>query len=162
MRRYTVLPVITLAFFVMALAVVGQSPDALLGTWKVNYAKSTYSPPSPEPTPQSQISAWESSGGGQFKNTIDVVDAKGQQLHLEINLRFDGADYAVNGAAAPTTRSYKRIDDSDFEFVEKVDGKVTTTSRSVGAPDGKTRTLTVTGTNAQGQTVKNVVLWEKQ
>jgi len=46
--------------------------------------------------------------------------------------------------------------------VEKVDGKVTTTSRSVGAPDGKTRTLTVTGTNAQGQTVKNVVLWEKQ
>ena len=66
------------------------------------------------------------------------------------------------GAAATSLPHHTLEDDSDFEFVENVDGKVTTTSRSVGAPDGKTRTLTVTGTNAQGQTVKNVVLWEKQ
>ena len=49
-----------------------------------------------------------------------------------------------------------------FEFVTKENGKVTTTFRSVASADGKTRTATITGTNAQGQTVKNVVLYEKQ
>ena len=160
MRRQIVLPVFTLAFFVLALTVAGQSPE-LSGTWKVNEAKSTYSPAPASPA-KSQVSVWESLEGGQFKNTVEFVDAKGQSTHNEIILRFDGADYPYKGAAVPTTRAYKRIDGRTFEFVTKVNGKVTTTTRSVAAPDGKTRTLTTTGTNAQGQTVKNVVLWEKQ
>ena len=109
------------------------------------------------------MSTWESLGGGQFKNNVDVVDAKGQSTHNEIILRFDGADYPFKGTAEPTTRSFKRIDARcPFEFVQKVNGKVTATTRSVTAPDGKTRTLTTTGSNAQGQSIKNVVLWEKQ
>lgn len=159
MRRGIVLSAFTLEFVVVAaLTVEGQS---LIGAWKVNAAKSTYSPA--VPPDKSQISTWEALGGGQFKNTIDVVDAKGQSRRFEIVLRFDdGVDYPMKGADRPTTRTYRRLNDLDFEYVQKVNGKVTLTSRSVTAPDGKTRTNTTAGTDAQGQPVKNVVHWERQ
>jgi hypothetical protein len=134
---------------------------SLVGAWKINPAKSTYSPSTP--TDKSQTSTWEALGGGQFKNTIDIVDAKGQSRRFELVLRFDdGVDYPMKGADQPTTRTYKRLNDLDFEYVQKVNGKVTLTSRSVTSPDGKTRTNTTTGTDAQGQPVKNVVHWERQ
>jgi hypothetical protein len=43
-----------------------------------------------------------------------------------------------------------------------VGGKVTTTSRVVVSADGKTRTITTTGTDTQGRTVNNVTVWDKQ
>ena len=43
-----------------------------------------------------------------------------------------------------------------------MNGKVTTTTRVFHASDGKTRTITTTGTNEQGQKVNNVVVWEKR
>jgi len=158
MRRSIVLSAFTLALVVVAARVEGQS---LVGAWKVNFAKSTFSPA--VPPEKSQISTWEALGGGQFKNTIDIVDAKGQSRHLEIVLRFDdGVDYPMKGADQPTTRTYKRLNDRDFEYVQKVNGKVMATSRSVTAPDGRTRTNTTTGTDAQGRPLKNVVHWERQ
>jgi hypothetical protein len=63
---------------------------------------------------------------------------------------------------ANTTRAYRRIDDRTYEFVAKVDGKVTTTTRSVAARDGKTRTTMTTGKDAQGQSVNNVQVFDRQ
>ena len=54
------------------------------------------------------------------------------------------------------------VDGTHYEFVTRVNGKVTTTTRVVHASDGKTRTITTTGTNEQGQKVNNVVVWEKR
>ena len=90
------------------------------------------------------------------------MDAKGQTTRSEVVLKFDGADYPFKGSAAPnTTRSCKR-DGQNYDYVEKVSGKVIRTSRSVMAPDGKTRTVTSTGTSAQGQPFKDVLVWDKQ
>ncbi len=44
----------------------------------------------------------------------------------------------------------------------KVDGKPTVTTRVVVSADGKTMTATQSGTNVEGQTVKNVIVAEKQ
>lgn len=56
----------------------------------------------------------------------------------------------------------KRIDANTLEIVNKKDGKVMTTQRNVVAADGKTRTVTTTGTDAQGQKVNNITVFEKQ
>jgi hypothetical protein len=158
MKRHIVVPVFTLAFMVVALTVAAQTPKQMLGTWKANIAKSTY----PGTPPKSQVSIWEATPDGQVKNINEVVDAKGQSSRTEIVVKFDGTDLPLKGAAVPTTRAYKRIDDRNFEYVTKVNGKVTGTSKSVMSADGKTRTFTTTGTNAQGQPVKSVLIWEKQ
>jgi len=48
------------------------------------------------------------------------------------------------------------------EATLKKSGKVVSTARRVVSKDGKTLTLTITGTNAKGQKVKNIAVYEKQ
>ena len=156
----------TLFLAVTSFTVGAQSLDPLLGTFKVNPGKST---PTPGTQPaKSNISVWEALGDGQFKNTIDIVDAKGQTIHTEITTKFDGAESAVKGAAVPTTRTYKRLDSRTtgspvaWEYVTKVNGKVTTIQRTIASADNRTRVLVVTGTDADGRPVSGVTVYERQ
>jgi sugar/nucleoside kinase (ribokinase family) len=57
---------------------------------------------------------------------------------------------------------YKRIDNRTYEYVQRVGGKLTTTARTVVAADGKTRTITTTGKDAQGRTINNVAFYDRQ
>ncbi len=56
----------------------------------------------------------------------------------------------------------KKIDDYTLDITNKKSGKATTMIHAVYARDGKSRTETTTGTNTQGQQVKNVTVWAKQ
>ena len=49
-----------------------------------------------------------------------------------------------------------------LENVAMLKGKALTTTRVVVSRDGKTRTNTVTGTDAQGRTINNTVVYEKR
>jgi hypothetical protein len=146
-----------------SVVLAAQSPQALerfTGTWKQNIAKSKYSP---GPGPKSQSAVIKVSEGGLLV-TLDFVNARGQQNHGEMPAKFDGKDYDYPevGPAQTTTAAYKWIDDSTFEWITKVNGKPTTTTHVLLSRDGKTLTLTTTGTNAQGQKVNNVAVFEKQ
>ena len=147
------------AMMAIAFTAAAQTQDAWIGTWKLNVAKSKYSP---GPSPKSLTIKNEASAGGMM-STSDTVDAQGKPTHTMIMTKFDGKEVPVQGAAdANTTRIYKRIDSRSYEFVTKVGGKVTTTAKTVVSADGKTRTTTTTGKNAQGQTVNNVAVYDKQ
>lgn len=166
MTKYMI-PAVTLLFVVVLSVEAGaQSPDPLLGTWKANVERLT-APAGTQPA-RSNISVWEALGGGQFKNTIDVVDAKGQATSTEIITRFDAQESVVKGAAVPTTRTYRRLDGRTtgspvaWEYVVKVNGKVTTTYRTITSADGKSRVAVSTGTNAQGQPVSGIQFYERQ
>ena len=122
--------------------------------------ESTYSP-GPTPTVAATVKIEPSAGG--MKTTIDATSAEGKPTQTESVARFDGKDYPVKGAQAPnTTNALKRIDDRTFEVMGKIDGKPALTTRDAVAADGKTMTATQTGTNAQGQSVKNVIVLNKQ
>jgi hypothetical protein len=54
------------------------------------------------------------------------------------------------------------MDDFTYDFVSKKAGKVTTTSHMVISRDGKTRTFTTTGTDAEGHKVNNTSVYDKQ
>ena len=137
-----------------------QSNAAWIGTWKVNLAKSTYSP-GPKPTVAGTVKIEASAGG--LKTTIDGANAQGQPTHTESIAQFDSKDYPVQGAAVPnSTTALKRIAGRSFEATGKVDGKVTVVTRVVISADGKTLTATQTGKNAQGAAVKNVIVAERQ
>jgi hypothetical protein len=149
-------PALAIAFSVSA-----QAQDPWVGTWKLNLAKSKYEPANL--APKSQTLKQEAMAGGGMMATTDGTDAQGKATHTEIMTMFDGKPSEVKGAPdAKTTRVYKRIDQRTYEYVQTVDGKLTTTVRTVVAADGKTRTITTTGKNAQGQTVNNVAFYDKQ
>jgi hypothetical protein len=142
---------------IMTLAQTAAKP-AFVGTWKLNVAKSKYSP---GPTPKTQTAVIDSVDGG-MKVVSDRVEADGKTVHFEWTAKFDGKDYAVKGDPARDTVSVKKIDEYNLEITSKKAGKVTTMIKAVYAKDGKTRVETVTGTNAQGQAVNNVTAWDKQ
>jgi hypothetical protein len=142
-------------------SLAAQGQNAWIGTWKLNVAKSKYDPANL--APKSQTVKQEAIAGGGMKSVADGIDAQGKPTHIEIVTMFDGKASEAKGAPdANTTRVYKRIDSQTFEYVASVGGKVTTTSRSVLSADGKTRTVTTTGKNAQGVTLNNVAVYDRQ
>ena len=132
----------------------------LEGTWRVNLEKSKFSP---GPAPKSQTLRWERVQGG-WRFTVDQVNAKGVASKAETMEKDDGSEAPVKSTTdSPnkTTRYLKRIDDRTYEDGDRVNGKPTITRRLVISPDGKTLTITMKGTNLEGQTVNNVVVYEK-
>ena len=137
-----------------------QSQDPWVGTWKVNLEKSTYSP-GPKPTTATIIKIEPSADG--IKTTFDGMTAEGKPFHTEAVAAFDGKDNPVKGARLPnSTVAYKRIDGRTLEALSKIDGKPTTTAKVSVSADGKTMTATITGKNADGQAVNNVIVHDKQ
>jgi hypothetical protein len=59
-------------------------------------------------------------------------------------------------------RSYKVVNDRTLDVVSKKDGKTVLTGRIVVSADGKTRTVTITGTNSEGKKFKSLAVYDKQ
>ncbi len=127
-----------------------------MGTWNLNEAKSKLTPGMAKNNKVVYKAA-----GNSVKVTIDGTDADGKSTHNEWTGKFDGKDYAVTGDPTSDTRSYKKIDDRTMEFTVKKDGKVTITGRIVVAADGKSRTVTTSGTDAKGKKFKNTTVYDK-
>jgi len=145
----------------MCFPVAARAQDIGEGTWTLNLAKSKYEPASV--TPKSQTVRFEALAGGGMKVTADTVDAQGQSVHTEVVTMFDGKVSIVNGSPnATSTRVYRRIDDRTYEFAALTGGNVTASTRTVVAADGRTRTNTTTGQNAQGRTVISVAVYDKR
>ena len=160
MRAFVFLAVFaSLAIGFAAPRVGAQIADASIGTWALNLAQSSYDPPSLAPRSQTTriIVA-----GDTFTMVTEGVDAEGKKTRAEITYKFDGKEYEYKGAPdANTTRIYTRVDDHHYTFVTKVNGLITTTSRVAVTSDGKTRTITTTGRDAQGRVIRNFAVWNK-
>ena len=138
-----------------------QASDPRIGTWKLNVAKSKYSP---GPAPQSLTVKVEPSGQGGEKVTAEFVNADGTRTTVQyIEANFDGKDYPLTGSQfGADTVSLKRIDKWTTERTDKKGSTVIQTLKRVVSQDGKTMTVTTKGTNEQGQAMNNVAVFERQ
>jgi hypothetical protein len=155
-RRTTIVAMAALTLAVFASA---QSSDPFIGTWRLNVSKSKYSP---GPVPKSITTTYEAAGQG-YKISVKNEPASGPVRQFSYTTNLDGKDAPVTGNNPNADMiAIKRIDAHTLEVVNKRGGKVTTTQRNVVSADGKTRTVTTTGTDAQGQKVNDVGVFEKQ
>jgi hypothetical protein len=155
--RFTLLAVNVAGVLAVAAVLVAQAADPLFGTWKTVAAKSTYSP---GPAPKNNTKKYEAYKGG-VKAQQELVTAKGETRHVEVTGAFDGKDYPGTGNPEADTYAFQRIDAFNYVVTQKKAGKVTMTSKMKIAPDGKSRVVSQTGTDAQGRPVSNSVYWEK-
>ena len=158
-RLARVTMIIATAVLTVAVLVTAQTKDPWAGTWRLNVAKSKYSP---GPVPKSITTTYEAAGQG-YKISVKNEPATGPVQQYSYTFNLDGKDVAVTGNNPNADMiAVKRLDAHTLEMVNKQAGKVTTTQRNVVGQDGKTRTVTTTGTDAQGQKVNNVAVFEKQ
>ena len=128
-----------------------------LGTWKLNEAKSKLSAGLPKNTTVSYEAV-----GDKIKATVDGVDGKGNPTHNEWTGKFDGKDYPVTGDPNSDARAYKTVDARTLDLTVKKDGKVTMTGKIVVSADGKSRTLTASGTDSAGKKTTSTSVYDKQ
>ncbi len=154
--------------FVLALFLVSISlwaaDDPLIGTWKLNVAKSKYSP---GPPPRSAIIKYEPYGEDGVKNIRDEVDAQGKVIHSEDASKYDGKDYTVDGELGGgnpprATISARRLDLYTTENTKKMANKFLSTPRRVVSKDGKTLPFYVKGTDGKGHPINNVAGYDRQ
>jgi len=149
--------VVTLVLCFLAGAVCFAS-DLQLGTWKLNEAKSKIA----AGEPKNNTVVYEAAGDS-IRVTIDGnAPGGGTATHSEWTGKFDGKDYPATGNPNEDMRSIKRIDDHTLHITSKKGGKVVLTAHVVVAADGKSRTVTVNGTDAQGKKYTRTEVFDKQ
>ena len=145
----------------LLLCLVGASvcfaDDPQIGTWKLNEAKSKLGVGSPKAPTVVYAAA-----GDSVKVTVDGTDSDGKPIHSEWTGKFDGKDYPVTGSSTEDTRSYTKVDANTLAFTNKKGDKVTISGRAVVSTDGKTRTVTLTGTDPKGKKFTSTAVYDKQ
>jgi hypothetical protein len=154
MKTRTILLTVAALFAVVALSFAA---DANMGTWKLNEAKSKINPGGPKNNMVVIAAA-----GDSMNVTVDGVSADGKPIHNEWVGKFDGKDYAIAGDSASDMRAYKPINDHTLALTEKKGGKIINSGRVVVSADGKTRTVTVSGTDANGKKMSTTFVYDKQ
>jgi hypothetical protein len=153
MRLTKLALVVTLA---AAASGVQAQADATVGTWKLNLAKTKYNAGQ---APKSTTLVIEAAGQG-VKLTSNTVLADGSARKISYTATYDGKDAAVTGTPDYDTISLTKTANGS-EGSRKKAGKVLQTFTRVVSADGKTMTVTSTGTNAAGK-VDNVQVYDKQ
>jgi hypothetical protein len=144
---------LTLSFFGTAACFAA---DAHIGTWKTNQAKSKFAPGIGT---TSTVQYMEKKD--QLQVTVDGTDKDGKPTHGVWKGRTDGKAYKVKGNLAWDAMAYKMVDDHTYDITAMKDGKVAWTARSAVAKDGKSRTLNMSGTDADGKKFKSKIVYDK-
>jgi len=132
--------------------------DPAAGTWKLNPAKSRYSP---GPAPKSNVITIVVAGD-TLKISSQGIDGSGKPTATNYTATFDGKDNKMTGNPAYDTVSHKRIDANTTEQTRKKEGKTVQTAIRKISADGKTMTVTSRGQTESGKPLNNVVVYEKQ
>jgi hypothetical protein len=146
---------------VLGILVLGWSlwaASPIVGTWKLDVAKSKYSP---GPAPKSATITYEETADG-IKRTGETIDAEGKATSFTYTAKYDGKDYPITGSDLYDAIAAKSVTANTTEATLKKSGKVVSHAKRVISKDGKTMTLTITSTNAKGQKTKDVAVYQKQ
>lgn len=151
------------AMFALVLLLAGvtvasaQEPN--MGVWKLNEAKSRFA----KGATKNHTVAYESAGDlDTTKVIVDGTAADGSATHNEWTGKFNGVYYAVTGDPNSDMRMYSRINSSTLAITGKKDGKTTMTGTIMVSRDGKRRTVTTSGLNAQGKWIRNTAVYDRQ
>jgi hypothetical protein len=157
MKSTTKLCLFTFAILLIMSAVAFAASDVWMGTWKLNEAKSKLGAGGPK----NDTVTYEAAGD-QIKVTIEGTQGDGSKTKTEWTGKFDGKEYASTGNPNEDMRSVKEVNARTLDVVSKKGSKVVLNAHVVLSADGKSRTVTSSGTGADGKKWKSVAVYDKQ
>ena len=139
-----------------AAACFAASPQ--IGTWKLNEAKSKLVPGMGKNT----TVVYTEEKGNKIKVTVDGVDKDGKPTHGVWVGKWDGKAYPSKGNMSWDSAAYKVVNDRTNEITTMKNGKVVWSGKITVAKDGKSRTVTINGTDANGKKFKAKAVYDKE
>jgi hypothetical protein len=147
-----------LTLAVVAATMTLSAADPFIGTWKMDPAKSKYSP---GPAPKSVTMSY-TQDGDWIVGKNDTVGADDKATTATNRYKRDGKEYPYQSATGGSgTIAVKAINANTAQATIKV-GTSTMTLHTAISKDGKSFTRTTKGTDEQGRHVANVAVFEKQ
>jgi hypothetical protein len=140
--------------FVAATACFAASPQ--MGTWKLNEAKSKMPAGMGKNTTVTYAEQKD-----KIKVTVDGVDKDGKPTHSVWVGKFDGKTYPTKGNLSWNSAAYKVVNDRTNEITTMKDGKIAWTGTITVSADGKSRTVTLNGTGADGKKFSGKAVYDK-
>ena len=140
--------------FMAAAACFAANPH--MGTWKLNEAKSKLVPGMGKNTTVTYAEQKD-----KTKITVEGVDKDGKPTHSVWVGKFDGKAYPVKGNLPANAVAYKVVNERTNDITAMKDGKTMWSGRITVAADGKSRTVTINGTDADGKKFKGKAVFDK-
>jgi hypothetical protein len=131
--------------------------DPVVGTWKLNVAKSQFNAGS-ELTAGTRV---YTAANGLYTLDQKLTGADGKQTSNRAQYR-DGKEEKQATAGPADTTLGKKIDANTWDFDLKKDGKVVGHVHRVVSADGKTLTVQNTGVQLSGATGDETLVFDKQ
>ena len=141
-----------------AVIAAGIDADPVVGTWKLNLAKSTFGG---GPALKSQIRTYSQSAQG-ITLKMKTVSADGKETTTQTTYQLNGKDYPSMGNPDFDSLSGMQIDTNTTEFTLKRAGKPVGKIRRAVSKDGQTLTLNFVITNANGVQLSELTVFDKQ
>jgi hypothetical protein len=154
-RAFGYVAIVVLA--AMASVVVIAQANPLLGTWKLNVAKSKYTG---TPMPK-ELTRTVEADGDSVKYTYAGTAADGSPISYGFTVKYDGKDYPMTGTAPGGVDmiAIKRINANKYEATQKKAGKVMANTKVEVSKDGKVTTIT---SKSVGGSSDYVAVYDKQ
>ncbi len=155
----TILTKALVALAITTIAALGA--DNSIGTWKLNVEKSKYTP-APMPLKSLTITREASDGGAKVTTTGERAD--GTKINTSYTTKYDGTAATVTGEGVLyDSISVKQVNANTFtDERKKTGGSYNATGRTIISNAGKTMTITIKGTNADGKPFTADFVLEKQ
>lgn len=134
----------------------GGAADPVVGTWKLNPAKS-----SGANVPKSETRTYTASAAGLTIH-YQRVTADGKQISVQVTYKPDAKDYPVTGSPAYDSVSARRIAGNTVQITQKLKGKVVGTAMRSLSRDGRTLTLSGRAADAKGQVTTTTLVFDRQ
>ena len=152
---------LTRAFVALAITTIAAfGADNTIGTWKLNVAKSKYTP---APFPLKSLNITREASDGGVKQTTTGEQADGTQINASYTAKYDGKEVQVTGNAPYDTIAMKQVNaNTQTDERKKTGGPYKATGRTVISNGGKTMTTTAKGTNGQGKEFTSIFVFDKQ
>ena len=131
--------------------------DPIVGTWKLNVAKSKFSVGG-ELTAGTRVYT-EVNGTYSLEQKLTGKDGKERSSRTEAR---DGEDVKQSANATADTVHAKKIDANTWDFEAKKDGKVIGHTHRVVSADGKTLTVHSTGVHLSGGKGAETLVFDRQ
>ena len=132
--------------------------DAVVGTWKLNLAKSTFSP---GPAPKSQTRIYAESAQG-ITVTVKTTAADGKDSTTNLTFKEDGKSYPASGSPDFDMVSVTRVDALTAHSTQTKAGATVGAAVRTVSKDGKTLTFAQKGTHASGGKFDDVSVYDRQ
>lgn len=134
MRKTSLSMMVVVALVLVLSGTVSAQSDHLLGTWRLNLAKSKYDPGPPPMSVTLVRESWDTDG---IKEVSTVVLADGTHFTTEVSAHFDGKDYKFTTHPTLDTATLKRVTANTVTFTGKRGGKVVGTRTLVVSKNGR-------------------------